>query len=381
MDNPELRRSGARWNPEAGEAGGLNAALRGSSHRRYGLDDYLFFRPHVLIQPVFGPKHINFIVPEGIGLPVLALALFGLVLGTSPSAGTPRRALLGLWLVFAALGTAGASIGVSFYVWRFWLLLVPIASVAASLGAVCLLERLKASRGLRIAIWAAICAVLAQFVLALITDIQSRLWGFWFLNPAFLVVVSASVFYVVRLFVRSPGVIPKLATTIVMLHVLIASPPRLRALTAPVEPLGFTNSVEANGYLGLRDVIPERAVVFALSAGNRNALVVGLDRVARPWDTLWHMLEQDLIENPCDLSPSELVHELQTIGVEYLVLDPSYRARIDSECQDPTRFRATVIALLEEPNTSLVSSFPPADQPSDSRVVILQISESSNHQN
>ena len=41
MDNPELRRTGVRWDPEAGEAGGLSAALSGSSHRPYGLDDYL----------------------------------------------------------------------------------------------------------------------------------------------------------------------------------------------------------------------------------------------------------------------------------------------------------------------------------------------------
>jgi hypothetical protein len=376
MDNPEFRRIGLRWRHDDGDLGGWTNAVRGSENRRYDLDDIVFFRPHVVVQPLFGPKRINFIVPEGLGAPVLALTLIGLFFAAKSddeTPGIPRRTIVGAWLLFTVLGVAGASTGLNFYTWRFWMLIVPIASVAAALGVVRLGERQEASRGLFVAAVVAVALGSAQLVLALITDTAAGLWRFWLLNPLFALVAGAAVAWGGGTFLHSRGAAARLAAVVVLLDVAIASPARLRAVTFQVESRVFLNAVEADGYAALLDVTPKGAGVFPLSGGGRCAGVVGLDRVCRPWDQGWHALERMLVEAPCEVSPGALVRDLRAAGAEYLVIDPSFRARLAREC--PDRFRSMIIDLIQSPGTSLVLSTPPADEPSDSRVVVLRISD------
>jgi len=376
MDNPEIRRAGVRWHPDGRDFGGWTEALRGSEHREYGLDDVLFFRPHVSVQSIFGPKRINFIVPEGIGAPVLALTLIGLLLGPIREKGCrgfPARATVGLWVLFSALGVAGASIGISLYTWRFWLLLVPIASVAAALGAVRLSEGPIGSR--RHVVIASVAAVvgITQLILAVLTDTAAGLWRFWFLNPSFLLVTVSAAAWVCVWFVRNRAYAARLTAVVILLHVLIASPARLRALTIQVESRVFLNAVEAAGYLAIPSVTPKRASIFPLSGGGRYAAVVGLDRTCRPWDRGWFEVERNLEKDPCSFSPTDFVRDLSDIGVDYIAVDPSFRLKLELNCPDPNRFRSMIIGLLEVPGTSLVLSSPPSEKPSDSRVVVLRM--------
>jgi len=382
MDSPELRRTEARWRSDGGDLGGWVNALRGSENRHYGFDDIVFFRPHVVVQPLFGPKRINFIVPEGLGAPVLALTLIGLFFASKPderSAGIPRRTFICVWLLFTVLGAAGASTGLNFYTWRFWMLIVPIASVAAALGVVRLSESDRSSKSLEAAAAGAAALGGAQLILALFTDTAAGLWRFWVLNPTFALVTGAGLVWAGGLLLRSRGTTARLAALIVALHIAIASPARLRAITFQVESRVFANELEATGYRALKDVTPTGSTVVPMSGGGRCAAVVGLDRGCRPWDPGWHEIERSLVERPCEVSPASLVRDLRSIGVDFLVVDPSFRERLERECPDPTRFRSTVIGLLEAPGTSLVLSTPPAEEPSDSRVVVLRISDPRAH--
>lgn len=376
MDSPELRRTGARWSDDAPDLGGWANALRGSENRRYDLDDILFFRPHVAVQPLFGPKRINFIVPEGVGAPVLALALIGLLFASKsgdPSPATPRRALAGLWLLVTALGVAGASTGLNFYTWRFWMLIVPIASVAAAMGVIRLSEPDRPSISLVIA--AAIATVLAvsQLILALITDAAAGLWRFWVLNPSFALVAGAGLVFAGLMLIHSRGATARLAALLVVLHIVIASPARLRAISFQVESNVFADRFETEGYLSIADVTPPGSTIFPLSGGSRCAAVVGINRVCRPWDPGWHELDRLLAERPCEVSPAALVPKIRSLGADYLVIDSSFRRRLEQQCGGSDRFRSTIVDLLNAPGTSLVLSHPPAEEPSHSRVVVLSL--------
>jgi hypothetical protein len=377
MDNPELRRTNLRWQGGERDSSGLAAALRGSEHRRYGIDDVLFFRPHVSVQPMFGPKRLNFIVAEGVGVPVLALTLFAFLFkptGAQRESLVQNRTLTGVWLAFLALGAAGASIGISFYVWRFWLLIAPLTSVAAAIGVLGLSANSGRVSGGAAAGVVATALGAAQFTLALITDTMAGLWRFWLLNPGFGLVTVAAAVWGVRLLIRSRDTSARLAAVLVLLHVAIASNARLRFLTVQVEPTIFRDTVEARGYVALPEVTPKGAKVFPLSGGSRCAAIVALDRSCTPWDPRWHTIQRRLAEQPCSANAAAFFEELRDIGVEYVVLDPSYRLLLDAECKDPTLFKSRIVGLLESPDTSLVVSIPSAEQPSDSRVVIVRIS-------
>jgi hypothetical protein len=253
-------------------------------------------------------------------------------------------------------------------------LLVPIASVAASVGAIGLIGS-HVSRGARWAVGAAAVLGGAQLVLAVVTDTAAGIWRFWLLNPLFVVVAATAAAWAGRWLIRTTRPIPRLTAVVVLMHVLIAAPARLRALTVQVKSRVFAGPEEALGYLKIPEVTPKGASIFPLSGGDRYAALVGLDRVCRPWDRRWLEIEQELAANPCSVSPGDLVRRLRALDVDYVVVDPSFRRSQFLHCQDPRQFRATVVGLLRVPGTSLVLSVPPPGEPSDTRVVVLEISD------
>jgi len=380
MDHPQLRRSGMRWQPGGDPSAGLRAALRGSHHRVYDLDDFLFFRPHLVLEPWRGVKSINKIAPEGLGVP-LTLLTAGFLLAWAlgwPDRGAWRgwRALLGVWLALVVLGLLGPLLGVSFYVWRFWLLLCPLASLAAADALVVLRNRASASRAVTSFLVVVAAGTAAQLVLAVVTDVRSGAWRFLPASPWFVAVPLVALAWLASAAVRwrsAGGGAAVAVAAIAAAHVLVAAPARARVLTVPVEPLVFADRIELEGYAALRRLTEPGAKVLPLSGGDRAEIVVGLDRVARPWGAGEIALERSIMGAGCPPQAEEIANAARRLGYRFLVLDPSLRRHLDSACTDGDAFRTLALGLATTPGVALVASIPPAEVPSTSRWVLYRV--------
>jgi hypothetical protein len=380
MDHPLLRRTQQRWAATADPDAGMAAALRGSQFRRYGLDDFLFFRPHLVLEPWRGTKIINSIVPEGLGVAVTLLVAGFLLaaLGRWPDrqAWSGWRRILAVWLVLVVLGLMGAATGLTFYVWRFWLLLCPLACLAAADALLVLRDRAASSAIARVALWLVGVGAAVNVALAAITDVQSGAWRFWGFAPWFLLVPLAVGTWLVRAAKRwrvAAGVAAVAVAAIAGAHVAIAAPARVRALTVFVEPLVFADRVELEGYLRLFELTKPGDAVLPLSGGDRAEVVVGLDRVCRPWGRGEMALERSLASGRCPPPAKELVDRVAGLGYTYLVLDPSLRRDLDQHCPDLDAFRRLAVGLAEAPGVELVASVPDPQVPSTSRWVLYRL--------
>lgn len=319
--------------------------------RRYNLDDFLFFRPYDLGPLWTGPKFTESIAPIGLGVPVTALAAVSLsrsLLRRRRNRPAGRR-LLHAWLVAALLGALSPHLGVEFYTWRVWLLLVPLACAAAADGLVSLLR--ASALSWRTAAALALIAAGSAFnaIMAIAWDFVGGMAAreFWShgnapgpLNPWFFLEANRGFLMALLaagslglLSTRAPGMRVRqsarlLAGLVVVGHLLIAAPLRLRTLTGFIQPLGFASTLEYRGYLGLtRDTRPGDRVL-PLSGWERSEFVIGLDRDCRPYDREEFVLTRRASSVTEPLSASELLGWLQQRGYRYLVVDPSHQREL-----------------------------------------------------
>lgn len=345
--------------------------------RRYNLDDFLFFRPYDLGPLWTGPKFTESIAPIGLGVPVTALAAVSLSRSLlRRRGGRPAgRRLLHAWLGAALLGALSPHFGVEFYTWRVWLLLVPLACAAAADGLVSLLRASALSRRT-----AAVLALIAggsaiNAIIAVAWDFLGGLparefwshgnapgplnpWFFLEANPGFLMAVLAAG-SLGLLSARAPGMRVRrsarlLAGVVVVTHVLIAAPLRLRTLTRFIQPLGFASTLEYRGYLGLtRDTRPGDRVL-PLSGWERSEFVIGLDRDCRPYDREEFVLTRRASSVTDPLSASELLGWLQQRGYRYLVVDPSHqRELVTADPRGAALFGRRVAELRSAPGVEV----------------------------
>jgi len=166
----------------------------------------------------------------------------------------------------------------------------------------------------------------AHWALALWSDLtQSRLWRYWTLNPALILVVLAAVALVwprLRSCTRSRRWV--LAVPL-MAHLVVAAPIRAKVLTRYVAPKGFYDRQEHSGYLRLRHQTEQGARVFPLSGEGRFRFLIGLDKSCRPWHQGELEMSHRLAVEPGSLPTHELVSWLRSTGYRYLVIDPRYQ--------------------------------------------------------
>ena len=388
MDHPQLRRTQQRWAATADPAAGMAAALRGSQYRRFGLDDFLFFRPHLILENWRGAKIINSIVPEGLGVGVTLLGAGFLLAGVGRwpdrQSWAGWRRILATWLVVVFMGLMGATTGLNFYVWRFWLLLCPLACLAAADALLVLSDRAASSWKASVVLWLVGVGTAVDLVLAVVTDVQSAAWRFWLLAPWFLLVPLAAGVWLVgaaRRWRPAAGTAAVVVAVIAGAHVAVAAPARVRALTVFVEPLVFADRIELEGYLRLLELTEAGDAVLPLSGGDRAEVVVGLDRLCRPWGRGEMALERSLSSRGCAPTAAELAAKVASLGYQYLVLDPSLRRILDEHCPDPEAFRRLAVGLAEAPGVQLVASVPDPKVPSTSRWILYRLSptDSSRH--
>jgi hypothetical protein len=317
---------------------------RAPEARRYTADDFLFFRPYSFLGLATEPKFTEEIAPIGLGL---AVALPAAVFLAWPRRrdGAGRWAVRG-WLVVALAIVLGPRVGLDFYAWRGWMLLAPIASLAAA-DVLC---RLARSRGAAAAVLlaglgaaaAVNAAAAAGFDYA--RDVATR--SFWSHGAApgpespWFFLRGAPLFGAVLAAAAALGSAATLrrewratAVAVVMAaHVLVAAPIRLRTLTRFVEPLGYASELEYRGYLALLERTRPGDRVFPLSLSERSAFVVGLDRRCEPWSPAERALERDL-ERPDALA--SLPRFVREHGYAYVVADPTFGARLREAGLDP----------------------------------------------
>lgn len=318
MQAPELRRSGATEAAIRSGAADPGAPFAGGAPRRYGLDDLLTFRPYRFVLEAVGAKSMDDIVPEGIGVPAVVLALlFGGLLATRRAGGTERHALA-LWLVVAFAGLLGPWFGLRFFPWRFWLTLAPLVCLAAA-DALLWLAGSGRSRARTAALAALGVLLLVDVALAVRSDASpDGLWRYLPRNPAFLALPIAA-----GLWLAERGSGRALVGGVVAAHLVVAGPARLRSLTRYVPPQAFFDVEEHRGYLDLLRVTSQGAAIYPLSGGKRFEVLVGLDRTVRPYRSD----ELDFERRADDLSTPEVVAWLRTHRYRYVVLDPTLHDR------------------------------------------------------
>lgn len=336
MDHPTLRRMDVRWEREEGSRlQGLGSALLGSGHSDINLDDFLFFRPFDFMRRWFPDKALGNVVPQGFGAAVSALV--GLFLLSTPwrwrRHGRWRlrpswRDLLLAWLAVTLLGVLGRHLGVGFYVWRFWMLLCPVVAMVAAERLVTLGRAWPSNAAARVALLGVMIVAIAHAVICFAFPGEPLLWKFFRLNSPFLLVVLAIVLWLGLAHAGSRLGLANRAFAVVAVtlvaHVLVATPVRLRALTAFVKPSIFLDPIEYTGYAGLLEKTPPGAMVFPLSDDDHSSAVIALDRVCRPWNRPEQALRRRMLVDHSPPSPHELVVWLKAHGFSYAIADPSF---------------------------------------------------------
>jgi hypothetical protein len=343
MQAPAARRSALRADPRPPAAARAEGE-RAPEVRRYTADDVLFFRPYAFFGLVTEPKFTEEIAPIGLGLVVAASA--GVFLAWPLRGAGARRWLLRSWLALGLALVLGPRLGVDFYAWRGWMLLAPLACLAAA-DVLCRLARARGTTGaVFLSLLAAAAAINAGAALGFdySTEIPTR--SFWshgaapgpesplfFLRgaPLFTAVALAALAMGAAVSTRR-GWRAAAASVVVLAHVLIAAPMRLRALTRFVVPLGYASEVEYRGYLSLLDHTRPGDRVLTLSLTERSAFVVGLDRRCEPWAPDERSFERGL-ERPDGLAA--LGRVLGERGYRYVVADPTFARRIHDAGGDP----------------------------------------------
>jgi hypothetical protein len=237
----------------------------------------------------------------------------------------------------------GPRLGFDFYAWRAWMLLAPLACLAAA-DILCRLARGTAGAALLVLTSGAALNLGAAAWFDFAGDVPSRsFWSHgaapgpespWFFlrgAPLFAAVVAAALALGVASVARR-GWRGMAAALALAAHVLIAAPIRLRALTRFVEPLGYASPLEYRGYLGLLEHTRPGDRVLTLSGAERAAFVIGLDRPCAPWEPDEHALERRLT-GPDGLSG--LADWLGAHGYAYVVADPTFAGRMRDSGRDP----------------------------------------------
>jgi hypothetical protein len=113
--------------------------------------------------------------------------------------------------------------------------------------------------------------------------------------------------------------------------------------------------------------------VFTLSGGDRAEIVVGLDRVCRPWGAGEEAIERSLYTTGCPPPAAELVDRVAALGYEFIVLDPSLSRMLETRCSQPDAYRRLALALSAMPGVELVASVPQPQVPSATRWALFRI--------
>lgn len=326
MQAPELRRSGltvtatAAPSPFSGEA------------RRYGLDDFFFFRPYRFVLRLTGAKEINDVVPEGLGAAVSALCLafvFGAILRLRGGGeGLTQRLILLAWLLLSLAGLLAPWLGRAFFAWRFWLVVCPFASLAAADALFRLAERSASSRWAKASLAAIVIVAVTDAILAVTSDASGPgPWSYVRLNLPFLLVpLAGAAGIAVERNLLPRGKAGAAVLVALAAHVLVAAPARLRTLTHFAPPKGFFDEAELEGYVRALGVTEPGARVYPLSGGDRCSFLIAMDRRTRPWDAEEHLFARTHSRPEQPLSTSALVEWLREHSYAYVILDPSYRA-------------------------------------------------------
>ena len=345
MQSPAARRAALRADARPAHAPPRSDAERAPDPRRYTADDFLFFRPYSFFGLATEPKFTEEIAPIGLGLAVALPAAIFLVWPLR-RAGAGRWAVRG-WLVVLMAVVLGPRLGIDFYAWRGWMLLAPLACLAAA-DVLCHLAR---SRGApSTALLAALGAAAVVNAAAAIGfdysgDVATR--SFWSHGAApgpespWFFLRGAPLFGLVAGMAAALGFTTRagrgwraavLGATIVA-HVLVGAPIRLRALTRFVEPLGYASDLEYHGYLALLERTRPGERVLPLSLSERSAFVAGLDRRCEPWSPGERALERDL-DRPDAIAG--LPRFLREHGYAYVVADPTFGRRLREAGIEPT---------------------------------------------
>ncbi len=344
MQAPAARRSAVRASTRPSTTAPRGEGERAPEPRRYTADDFLFFRPYAFFGLATDPKFTEEISPIGLGLVVAAPAV--VFLAWPRRRAGARRWLLRCWLALSLALVLGPRLGLDFYGWRGWMLLAPLACLAAA-DVLCRLARVRGLAGaVPLSVLAATAAINAGAAVWFdhAHDLPTR--SFWSHGSApgpespWFFLGGAPLFGAVALAALAMGraVSPGrgwrtgVASVVVLAHVLVAAPIRLRALTRFVQPLGYASDLEYHGYLGLLDHTGPGDRVLTLSVTERSAFVVGLDRRCEPWGPAERRFERGL-EHPDGLSG--LVRFARDRGYRYLVADPTFARRLRDAGGDP----------------------------------------------
>jgi hypothetical protein len=332
MDHPSLRRSGMRWQEETPTSRqGLSAAMLGSGHSETNLDDFLFVRPHQFMRRWFPRKALENVVPQGVGVAAsILVVLFVLSLPVRWLRHRWRvtwREIALVWLLFALVGVFGRHLGIGFYVWRFWMLVCPFAAIVAAERLVGLARAWNRSAMARLALHTVAGAAVAHLLLCVTWIGEPLLLRFYLLNPTFLLVIAAIAIWAIHAARSGRLGLAQPAFTLMMLilgaHVVVATPARLRALTAFVKPSIFASPIEYTGYAKMLEKTRPGDTVFTLAGDDHCSAIVALDRVCRPWQPAEHRFRQRLHDRDSGITAADTVTWLRAQGYQYLVVDPS----------------------------------------------------------
>jgi hypothetical protein len=258
------------------------------------------------------------------------------------------------------------------------MLLCPLACIAAAERIVTQGRAWARSRAARLATIAVAALAVAHALLCLLWQGEPLLLKFFRLNPAFLLVLAAIVMWLAlahagaRLGLARPAF--AVVAVLVLAHVSVAAPARLRALTAFVKPSIFHNPVEYTGYARMVEKTAQGAAVFPLSDDDHCSAVISLDRSCRPWHRPERLLREQMLAEHDPPAPDDLVAWLQDQGYSFAIVDPSFQLLL-VRWLGKDQARAYLQALLGHPATHLVlsaSSDPPARP---SRFYLLRIKD------
>jgi hypothetical protein len=341
MQPPELRRSD---DPLTALASDEKAPLPwvAKEHDRIGVREAVLLRPHRFLTRLGDNMRFSLIIPTGLGLPLLALVVLGLVPQRRGPPCLGRRAAAA-WLIPAALLTFGVPLGIVFFAWRSWLLLAVCVALLAADGAM----RLTTIGP----IWRLAVLILAglHVALAMTFDIGTGLLLSQLAQPAWLAVVGSALILTFRLSARQYVV-----ASIVCAHLLVVAPVRGAALLDPIPPRVFFDRIEHKSYIELAATLPRGARVWPLSGGLRFDIINGLDLSCTPY-----LKDELVMARKCTRGElpqvEELIAWLQRTGYQWLVLDPSFD-ELQRKLGEPNAFDNLRQALTAHPDLDPVAT-------------------------
>ena len=349
-----------------------------ASDHRYTIDDFLFFRPLSVALGLAASKRVESIAPTGLGVPVIACALvFLFACSRQRTNGRWWRVLLVIWLGFTTVGVLGSWIGLSFFTWRFWMLLAPFACLAAADGLVLAAEGRGGWTGSRAVTAMLLACCAAHLTLTLWFDLtQARIWRHALINHPFLVVIAAYSLLawgiVSHRGENAHGPQRRWVTVVLLVlgcHLFIAAPMRLKALSDVVPVKGFYDPLEEAGYLRVQRLTEPGAKVLPLS-GDRCRFVIGLDRSCRSWAGDERELARRLIGRGSTASAEQVLQWMAANHYSWVILDPTLQARL---AERPGAFDSLADRLASMQGTEVVLDLSDSTRSPASRFLLIHL--------